>query len=300
MSTRSSSRSVTLLLAFAALSLVTACAGRDNSVPTGIAEPDRFLFERGSESLTEKRWFTAREYYRRILDGYPQSQYRDEAKLGVADSYLGEGTIESLLLAANEYREFLTFYPTSPRADYAQYKLGMVHFQQMRGPQRDQTETRAAVREFQTFMERYPNSQHREEVAAKLREARDRLSTSEYQVGYFYFRQGWNPGAIDRFRSILKSDPGFTYRDAVYFHLAEALLKLKLDAEALPLYEKLLAEFEQSDYLKDSRERVAQLRAALEKSGAQPPTADGQATDGAATAGNASSQGTGTSTSRPD
>lgn len=301
MSTRSSSRSVALILAVAALSLAAACAGRDNSVPTGISEPDRFLYERGTESLTEKRWFTAREYFRRILDGYPQSQYREEAKLGVADSYLGEGTIESLLLAANEYREFLTFYPTSPRADYAQYKLGMVHFRQMRGPQRDQTETRNAVREFQTFMERYPNSQYREEVAAKLREARDRLSMSEYQVGYFYFRQGWNPGAIDRFRSILKSDPEFTYRDAVYFHLAEALLKLKLDAEALPLYEKLLAEFEQSEYLDESRQRVAELRAALERSGAQAPTADGQTT-GTETAGDASAQGTGSGTtaSRPD
>src|SRR5690606_22462726 len=140
MSTRARSRSVALILASLVLSLAAACAGRDNDIPTGIREPDRFLFERGSEALNKKRWFTAREYFRRILDGYPQSQYREEAKLGVADSYLGEGTIESLLLAANEYREFLTFYPTSSRADYAQYKLGMVHFRQMRAPQRDQTE----------------------------------------------------------------------------------------------------------------------------------------------------------------
>ena len=84
-------------------------------------------------------------------------------------------TTESLLLAVNEFREFLTFYPTNPRADYAQYKLGMTYFKQMRGPQRDQTETREAVREFQTFVERYPNSQLRPEVEAKLREARDRV-----------------------------------------------------------------------------------------------------------------------------
>lgn len=296
MSTRARSRSVALILASLVLSLAAACAGRDNDIPTGIREPDRFLFERGSEALNKKRWFTAREYFRRILDGYPQSQYREEAKLGVADSYLGEGTIESLLLAANEYREFLTFYPTSSRADYAQYKLGMVHFRQMRAPQRDQTETRNAVREFETFMERYPNSQYREEVAQKLREARDRLSMSEYQIGYFYYRQGWNPGAIQRFQSILKTDPGFTYRDAVYFHLAEALLKLKRDAEALPLYEKLLAEFEQSRYLEQARQRVTELRAAMERSGAQPPAADGQTSGTAGT----TAQDTGASTSRPD
>ena len=50
------------------------------------------------------------------------------------------------MLAINEFREFLSFYPTQPRADYAQYKLGMAHFRQMRAPQRDQTETRDAIR----------------------------------------------------------------------------------------------------------------------------------------------------------
>ncbi len=258
-----------------------ACGGKKNEIPPGAGEADKFLFDKGTESLNEKRWFTAREYFRRLIDGYPQSDYRPDAKLGIADSYLGEGTLETLLLAVNEYREFLTFYPTNPRADYAQYKLGMTHHKQMRGPQRDQTETREAIREFETFMERYPNSALRPEVQEKLREARDRLSQSEYQVGYFYYRQRWYPGAIDRLRALIKSDPGFTNRDAAYYHLAEALLKVKLDAEALPLYEKLLEEFQQSEYLEESQQRVTELRAAMSQAGAPitstPPAEPGGA-----------------------
>src|SRR5207249_10679993 len=89
---------------------------------------------------------------------YAQSAYRPDAKLGAGDTYLGEGTAEALVRASNEFREFLSFYPTNRRADYAQYKLGMAHFRQMRHPQRDQTETREAVREFEAFVARYPNS----------------------------------------------------------------------------------------------------------------------------------------------
>ena len=59
------------------------------------------------------------------MDSYTQSPYRPDAKLGLGDTYLGEGTAESLERAINEYREFLGFFPTNPRADYAQYKLGM-------------------------------------------------------------------------------------------------------------------------------------------------------------------------------
>ena len=260
------------------LAVAAGCAGRSDTIPVGVGEPDKFLFERGKSSLDDKRWMTAREYFRRIIDSYPQSELRPEAKLGIGDSYLGEGSGESLVLAANEFREFLTFYPTNPRSDYAQYRLGMVYFKQMRSPQRDQTETREAVREFETFVERYPNSALRPEVEAKLREARDRVSMAEYQVGVFYYKQRWYPGAIDRLRALLKTDPRFTYRDGAYYYLAEALLKVQLDAEALPLLEKLVTEFEQSEFLEKGKVRLDELKANMAKAGATvPPPAEAAA-----------------------
>lgn len=264
--------------ALLAMSL-SACAAKQDVLPADVREPDKFLYTKGTESLDKKRWMTAREYFRRLIDGYPQSELRPDAKLGVGDSYLGEGTTESLLLAVNEYREFLTFYPTSARADYAQYKLGMTYFKQMRAPQRDQTETREAVREFQVFMERYPNSALRPEVEAKLRESRDRVSTSEYQVGVFYYKQRWYPGAIDRLRALLKSDPGFTYRDGLYYYLGEALLKVRLDAEALPLFEKLLTEFTVSEFLEKAKLREAELKAKMATAGAPASPAETPAPD---------------------
>ena len=97
-----------------------------------------------------------------------QALYPD-AKLGIGDTYMGEGSSESLVLAIAEYQEFLSFYTTHPRADYAQYKIGLAHFRQMRAAQRDQTETRDAVREFETFVARYPNSDLMPEVKSRLR-----------------------------------------------------------------------------------------------------------------------------------
>src|SRR5438477_3476269 len=139
---------------------VSACSGshRPGLVPPGTSEPDRFLFDKGTAALNVKKWLLAREFFKQVVETYVQSPYRPDGKLGIGDTYLGEGTSESLVLAINEFREFLSFYPTNGRADYAQYKLAMAHFRQMRDPQRDQTETREAVREFENFVERYPNS----------------------------------------------------------------------------------------------------------------------------------------------
>jgi outer membrane protein assembly factor BamD len=244
------------------VALAGACASSSRRTPPpGTSEPDKFLFDRGTELLNQKKWLTAREFFKQVVETYTASPYRPDAKLGVADTYLGEGSSEALVLAINEYREFLSYYPTNRRADYAQFKVGLCHFRQMRAPQRDQTETREAVKEFENFIERYPNSSLMSEVKTKLREAKDRLGEADYQVGFFYFRNRWYPGAVDRLQTLVKTDPEYSHRDAAYFYLGEALLKLKRDAEALPYYERLVQEFEQSEYLPEAQKRISELKA---------------------------------------
>lgn len=251
-----------ILLALVALAGAAGCSTRSRGlVPAGTIEPDRFLFDKGTEALNNKKWLTSREFFKQVTETYTQSPYRPDSKLGIGDTYLGEGTAEALVLAINEFREFLTFYPTNARADYAQYKLGLAHFKQMRGPQRDQTETRETIKELQAFVERYPNSSLITEGRTKLREARDRLSESDYLVGFFYFRQRWYPGGIDRFKELLKQDPEYSRRDAVYFYLAESLIKMKREAEALPYFEQLVNEFEKSEYLTETQKRISELKA---------------------------------------
>jgi outer membrane protein assembly factor BamD len=248
-------------IAAVTLAIATGCAGRTTTPPAGTAQPDRYLFERGTEALQNRDWLDARTYFQQIVDGYPQSPFRPDAKLGVGDSYLGEDTSASVVLAANEFREFLQFYPTSARADYAQYKLAMSHFEQMRAPERDQTETREALKEFNVFFQRYPNSPLTPEVKMNWRIARDRLSQASYGVGLHYYRVRWYPGAIDRFREVLRDDPEYSRRDSVYFYLAESLAKTDKTAEAIPYFERLVAEFPMSEYLEDTKARLQALKA---------------------------------------
>jgi outer membrane protein assembly factor BamD len=254
---------ILMLLALAGAVCAPGCGSASKKPPVGTLEPDKFLWERGTKELNSKHWINAREYFRQLMDSYPQSQYRADAKLGLADSYLGENSSESKVLAINEYREFLSFYPTHPRADYAQYKLGMAHYYQMFGPERDQTETREAVAELRTMVQKYPNSPLKPEAEKHLREARDRLSDAEYRVAYFYVKtQKFPPAAIDRFTALLKDDPEYSRRDAVYFYLAQSLVKLNRGAEALPYLERLVEEFEQSEYLAQAKELAATVKGA--------------------------------------
>ena len=257
------------------LGLAGGCAKNKSAVPTGMLEADKFLFERGNELMGKKKWFQSRENFRQLVDNYPQSNFRPDAKLGLGDTYLGENSAESLVLAQNEFREFLTFYPTHQRADYAQYKLGMCHFEQMLAADRDQTETKEAITELTAFVERYPNSSIIAQGREKLRAARDRLSEADYKVGYFYFRSRWYPGAIDRLKGVLKDDPAYSGRDAVYFYLAESMIKMGRPAEAVPYYDRVMKEFEKSQYLIKAQNAMALAQAQMAaQAEAAPPKKD--------------------------
>lgn len=253
------------LCVLALVSAAAACASGPKRPPVGAEEPDKFLWDHGREALTNRRWFVAREFLRQLMDSYPQSPYRASAKLGIADSYLGEGTAESQVLAINEYREFLAYYPTHEYAHYAQFKLGMAHYYEMPNSARDQTETREAIKELTVYVEKYPDRPLIDEARQRLREARDRLSDHEYGVGLFYLRSRMSlPGSLDRFNSILKNDPQYSRRDAVYYQMAQALVQLGQPAAAIPYLDKLIAEFEESEYLERARGQIAELKAQMD------------------------------------
>jgi outer membrane protein assembly factor BamD len=237
-----------LLMVIVALSGGCGSKNKKAAVTAGV-DADKYLFDQGQTSLKKKNWLKSREYFRMIVENYPQSRYRPEAKLGLGDTYLGENSVESLILGANEYREFLTFFPTHEKAYYAQYQLARTHHEQMLAAQRDQTQTREAILEYETFLERFPDSSLIAEGRKGLQECRDRLSDADYQVGYFYYRARWYPGALSRFRAVLKENPTYTARDALYYYLADTYVRMGAAPEALPLLERLTKEFEKSEYL---------------------------------------------------
>lgn len=239
------------------MAVTAACAHKTAAPAAGSVDADKFLHDKGQDALKRKKWLEAREYFRRLIDTFPRSAFRTDAKLGIGDSYLGEGRADSLVLAVGEYREFLTLAPLSDRADYAQYRLALAQTKQMLKPQRDQNATRDALRELDRFRESYPNSKYKPEVDVLYRQARDRLSDAELQVGIFHFRNRMYSGALARFRGLMEADPGFTRRDQLLFYLAETLDRVLVPAEAKALYEQLIKEYPKSKFVKEAQKRLA-------------------------------------------
>lgn len=250
--------------------LAAGCASRVVTRPADPALIDRYLMERGRAAVAQKRWTEARVFFRELIENHPGSPLRPEAKLAVGEALLAERSRESLLLAVNEFREFLAVYPADPRADRAQYSLALTFFHQMRKPDRDQTPTRQALAEFDVFFSRYPKSPFEGWARRDWRIARDTLSASAFGVGRTYFKMRYYPGAISRFTEVIADDPGYSAIDAVYFYLADALARSGRRAEAVPLFDRVVKQYRTSEYARKAEEKLRQLTESDGRGGIRP------------------------------
>jgi outer membrane protein assembly factor BamD len=257
------------LLAVALLALAWSCASGQVDIETLSSASDEIVWEAGQKAVEKKSWDSARQYFRRIIDAFPQSNHQADARIGLADTYFEEGGIANYVLAVSSYREFLTLYPQHPRSDYAQFRAAESYFKQKNSPDRDQTATQQALEEYQRLLDVYPQSSYVEPARERIRECRQGLARSNYQVGYFYqkTRQAWR-AAIARYEVILSDYPDYDRIDEVLYRLAESLGNAGRYAEARPHVARLLAEFPQSPYV----EQAKKLESSFPPPGVPPAT----------------------------
>lgn len=248
------------MIALAALAW--GCAhGGEPDIATLASNSDQVIWEAGQKAFEKKQWENARQHFRRIIDGFPNSEYAPEARLALADSYFKEGGTANFVLAAGSYREFLTFYPSHPRSDYAQFQVGESFFKQRNGPDRDQTATIQALEEFEKVLQYYPRSSYVEQARARVGECRQSLARAEFLAGYFYQRTREAPrAAIARYEGILKEYPDYRQMDEVLYRLALALSDTGRTGEALPHLDRLLKEYPASEFAGDARKLQDRLQ----------------------------------------
>ena len=252
-----------------ALLALPACSSHQLDLETLASASDDIVWEAGEKAAAKKDWESARQYYRRLVDAFPQSPHQPDARIGLADSYFDEGGTGNYVLAVSAYREFLTLYPQHPRSDYAQFRVAESYFKQKNTHDRDQTSTGQALEEYERLLDVYPQSALVEKTRERIRECRQTLARSHFQVGYFYqkTRRSWR-SAIGRYETVLTQYPDYERTDEVLFRISQVLSFSGRHAEARPHLARLRSEFPQSPYLPEADK----LEATFPASVPAPPT----------------------------
>ncbi len=188
-----------------------------------IGNTPEVMYQAGIEAFKDGRYKRAIEHFTRVKELFPLHALALMAEMGIADAHFSDGQYAEADLA---YTDFLNLHPTNENIPYVMYQIGICHYNQMQGIDRDQTETIRTAKDFERLMARFPTSKFAIMAEKKLRECRQRLAESEFYVGEFYFKREKYKAALARFEYLAKTYPtlGFDYQTNIY--LAETKKRL--------------------------------------------------------------------------
>ncbi len=235
-----------------------ACQKKSVEIDPEIASSDEALFKMG-EQFIKKDPEKARLYLRQVIDSFPQSFYAQRAKLAIADSYFSQGDEGSMILAAAEYRDFISNFPISPSAPYAQLQIALTYFNKAMKPGRDQTKTEQALIEFKRVINDYPLTDEANTAREKIKICEERLAEHTLSIGELYYKRKAYKASISRLKDILTNYPSYSKLDEVFFLLGDSYYKANQEEESIPYFTKLISDYPQSKYIEKAQERLEEI-----------------------------------------
>jgi len=222
---------------------------------------DQFLLAK--KKYDEHKYLDAQTEFQKLIWNFPGSDYVDEAQFYLAECFFYQEDFPS---AIHEYQRLLNNYSQSPFVDIAQYKVGLSYYKQSLPAQLDQDFTHKAIRELETFLEEYPNSEQVPEAQNLLFASRTKLAHKEYLSGRLYYKMGEYASALIYFEEILETYPDTKWADDAQFAIGECYRRQKKWTQALKSYQQLLEMSSSESLVRRTKNRIDEVEKKLEES----------------------------------
>ena len=239
---------VTLILLFF---LLGGCSGNREDPLLRLSASE--ALDLGKEFMAQEKYFRAQQYLTHAFEVEPNSRSGREALLLAADALYLHGGSENFIRCEAKYRDFLNRFPTSDRADYAQFRVAECLARRVEKPDRDQTVTKKALDAFEELLRLYPTSPYINEARQRIREVTDLLAAHDLAVGHFHLRYGRGSlchGAIARLEGVRDDYPEFSYMDTALFYLGMAYTECRRAEDAEAAFEELRRQFPESEHIR--------------------------------------------------
>ena len=181
------------------------------------------------------------------------SFYRATAHECVGDFYL----------ARYHFKTFAKTFPNDSRAESAQFQAAICSYKLSPKASLDQSETEAAINEFQLFMDRYPSTLYRDSCQQLVDELRYKMEVKSYESAKLYHRTQQFKSAVIAFENALKDFPDTPFRDEIqwlivdsYFQYAELSTdrrKLERYNDTIEAFLTFVARFPESSYMDEAQ-----------------------------------------------
>jgi outer membrane protein assembly factor BamD len=230
---------------------LAACATSDKGTASAYADdqPAGTLYNQGLAYLNTGKLKEAIDSFNEVDRQHPYSEWAQKALLMSAFTSYRRSAYDDTIQSANRY---LTLYPGSSDAPYAQYLIGSSYFQQIPDVTRDQAATRKAMAALNDIISHYPTSEYSDDARQKLVVAKDQLAGKEMQVGRYYLEQRNYLAAIGRFQVVVTDYQDTRHVEEALERLTESYLSLGVTSEAQTAAAVLGHNFPNSPWYQDA------------------------------------------------
>ena len=241
------------LVVFAGPLLAAGCQSSDIDVDLATyveqTDPPDVLYNQALANMNAGRMTEAARKFEAIDRQHPYTEYARKAILMSTFTNYRQGRYPEAIAAGQRY---VTLYPSTPDAAYAQYLVGLSYFRQIPDVTRDQRETRRAIEAMEEVKQRWPESEYVVDAEAKIRFARDQLAGKEMQVGRYYLERREYIAAVKRFRYVVERYSNTRHVEEALARLTETYYAMGLTSEAQTAAAVLGQNYPDSQLYKDS------------------------------------------------
>jgi outer membrane protein assembly factor BamD len=199
--------------------------------------------------MSKGKFEDAAKKYEDLDRSHPYSPEARRSIVLAAFAYYKAGKTPEAIASAERYT---VMHPGTKDAPLAHHIIASAYFDQMNGPNRDQTATRKALEQLKTLKTRYPDSTYAKDADNRIRIAEDTLAASEMEVGRYYLQRKNYVGAINRFKTVVSDYQTTNHVEEALMRLTECYMALGVKNEAQTAVAVLGYNFPESRWYKDA------------------------------------------------
>lgn len=216
----------------------------------------------GDEYFAEKKYRNAITSYENALARAESPEEASLIQLALANSYF---LSKQYLDAIPVYEVYLDYYGESPDANLALLRIGLAHYNLMRRPSQDQTQTVTALSYFEKVKARSPEIAREYDLDEKIANIRKRLADKEYIIARYYGRiLEYRPSML-RYKYLVDNYPDSQRYEISIYRVVKLLLKLNNVDEAKNYFTLIKMKFPESKHIKEIDKEFIDTAIRMEK-----------------------------------
>ena len=247
-------RSTLRCLALTGVVALAGCAGSNDLSKALNPDPPEKMFADADALMSGGKFEDAAKKFEDIDRDHPYAPEARRAMVMGAFANYKAGKVPEAIAGAERYS---TLHSGTKEAALAQYIIASAHYDEIKGPNRDQGETKKALVALKTLKARYPESPYAKDVDNRIRVCEDNLAAAEMEVGRYYMKKRQFTGAINRFKSVVTEYQTTAHVEEALMRLTEAYMALGIKPEAQNMAAVLGHNFPESKWYKQAYELLA-------------------------------------------